>query len=99
MKHFIVPVLILFFILHFLPSPCLTFQKEKQEEKPDVIIIPDKVKSFFEEGIKTREARLDIPFSIIWHNLIDCPFATNRGLCQGRQIILVFNAALFTAYR
>lgn len=70
MKHFIVPVLILFFILHFLSSPCLTFQKKKQEEKPDVIIIPDKVKSFFEEGIKTREARLDIPFSIIWHTYL-----------------------------
>jgi hypothetical protein len=69
-KHFIVPVLILFCILHFLSSPCLTFQKEKQEEKPDVIIIPDKVKSFFEEGIKTREARLDIPFSIIWHTYL-----------------------------
>lgn len=70
MKHFIVPVLIFFCILHFLSSPCLTFQKEKQEEKPDVIIIPDKVKSFFEEGIKTREARLDIPFSIIWHTYL-----------------------------
>ena len=70
MKHFIVPVLIFFFILHFLSSPCLTFQKKKQEEKPDVIIIPDKVKSFFEEGIKTREARLDIPFSIIWHTYL-----------------------------
>lgn len=70
MKHFIVPVLILFFILHFLSSPCLTFQKKKQEEKPDVIIIPDKVKSFFEEGMKTREARLDIPFSIIWHTYL-----------------------------
>jgi len=69
-KHFIVPVLIFFCILHFLSSPCLTFQKEKQEEKPDVIIIPDKVKSFFEEGIKTREARLDIPFSIIWHTYL-----------------------------
>ena len=70
MKHFIVPVLIFFCILHFLSSPCLTFQKKKQEEKPDVIIIPDKVKSFFEEGIKTREARLDIPFSIIWHTYL-----------------------------
>jgi hypothetical protein len=69
-KHFIVPVLILFFILHFLSSPCLAFQKKKQEEKPDVIIIPDKVKSFFEEGIKTREARLDIPFSFIWHTYL-----------------------------
>jgi len=69
-KHFIAPVLILFFILHFLSSPCLAFQKKKQEEKPDVIIIPDKVKSFFEEGIKTREARLDIPFSIIWHTYL-----------------------------
>jgi len=69
-KHFIVSVLILFCILHFLSSPCLTFQKEKQEEKPDGIIIPDKVKSFFEEGIKTREVRLDIPFSIIWHTYL-----------------------------
>lgn len=70
MKHFIVPVLILFFILHFLTSPCLAFQKKKQEKKPDFIIIPDKVKSFFEEGVKTREARLDIPFSFIWHTYL-----------------------------
>ncbi|NIM58186.1 MAG: hypothetical protein GTO16_04490 [Candidatus Aminicenantes bacterium] len=69
-KHFIVLVLILFFTLHFLSSLCPAFQKKKEEEKSDVIIIPDKVKSLFEEGMETREARLDIPFSFIWHTYL-----------------------------
>ena len=39
----------------------------QQKEKPNVIIIPDKIKTIFKAGITTREARLDIPFSIVWH--------------------------------
>lgn len=51
-------------------SPCLAVQEKKQEEKTQEskpIFIPKEVKSVFEEGIKTREARLDIPFAIIKH--------------------------------
>lgn len=66
-KHFIIPVLLLLFLFS-LSSPCPAFQKK--EEKTDAIIIPDKVKSVFEEGMKTREARLDIPFSIIWYTYL-----------------------------
>lgn len=69
-KHLIIPALLLLFILLSISSPCLASKKNKQEEKgqeSDIILIPEKVKSIFNEGIKTREARLDIPFSIIWH--------------------------------
>ena len=69
-RNLIIPVLVLGFILSLLLSPCLALQEKKQKEtaqesKP--IFIPKDVKSVFEEGIKTREARLDIPFTIIKH--------------------------------
>jgi hypothetical protein len=44
----------------------MAFPQEKEEES-EIVIIPDQIKSIFEQGIQTREARLDIPFSIIWH--------------------------------
>lgn len=67
-KHFIIPALLLLFILYSISSPAFASLKNKQEgQESDIIIIPEKVKSIFQEGIETREARLDIPFSIIWH--------------------------------
>lgn len=67
-KHFIISALLLLFILYSISSPAFASLKNKQEgQESDIIIIPEKVKSIFKEGIETREARLDIPFSIIWH--------------------------------
>jgi len=69
-RNLIIPVLVLGFILSLLLSPCLALQGKKQKEKAQEskpIFIPKDVKSVFEEGIKTREARLDIPFTIIKH--------------------------------
>jgi len=69
-KHFIILALYLLFVLYSISLPAFAFPKNKQEKKgqeSDIIIIPEKVKSIFKEGIKTREARLDIPFSLIWH--------------------------------
>lgn len=57
-------------ILSLIFPPSLVAQEKKQEkkeQKPDIIVTPEKLKSIFKEGIETREARLDIPFSIIWH--------------------------------
>ncbi len=42
-------------------------EQEKQEQETDIVIIPEKVQSIFKEGINTREARLDVPFSFAWH--------------------------------
>lgn len=67
-RNLIIPVLLLGFILNLILSPSLAAElKEKnaQEDKP--IFIPKEIKSIFKEGIKTREARLDIPFTIIKH--------------------------------
>ena len=65
-KKFILIALITGFSLYFLSMSTLSAQQEKQEESK-IIIIPDTMKSIFEQGTQTREPRLDIPFSIVWH--------------------------------
>ncbi len=67
-RNLITPVFVLGFILSLLLIPCLAAQEKKQEEKAQEskpVFIPQEVKSAFEEGIKTRQVRLDIPFTII----------------------------------
>lgn len=65
-KKFILIVLIMVFIPYSLSVNSMAAQQEKKGESK-IIIIPDTVKSIFEQGIQTREPRLDIPFSIVWH--------------------------------
>ncbi len=58
------------FILSLFLSPDLTALKKNQGQQPQKtkpIIIPEKVKVVFEEGMKTQEPRLDIPFTIAEH--------------------------------
>lgn len=61
-------VLLSGFMLCWLSSPILSaLQESKQKKSPEAkppIIIPPQVKAVFEKGIQTREARLDIPFSV-----------------------------------
>ena len=66
-RNLVIPVLLLGFILSlFLATNLPALNKAgKPQKKP--IRIPKKVKSVFKEGIITREARLDIPFTIIKH--------------------------------
>ncbi len=55
------------FILSLFLSPGLTALKKNQEQQPQIakpIIIPEQVKVAFEEGMKTQEPRLDIPFAV-----------------------------------
>jgi hypothetical protein len=69
-RNLITIVFLLGFILNLLFLPCLALQEEQQEEKaqePKPVFIPQEVKSVFEEGIKTRQPRLDIPFTIVKH--------------------------------
>jgi len=63
-------VLLSGFILSLFLSPDLTALKKNQEQQPQKtksIIIPKQVKIVFEEGMKTQEPRLDIPFTIAEH--------------------------------
>ena len=66
-RNLVIPVLLLGFILSlFLATNLAALNKAgKPQEEP--VRIPKEVKSVFEEGIITREARLDIPFTITNH--------------------------------
>ncbi len=67
-RNLVIPVLLLGFIVSLLLATnlaALNKAGKPQEDKP--VRIPKEVKSVFEEGIITREARLDIPFTITNH--------------------------------
>ena len=67
-RNLVIPVILLGFIVSlFLATNLAALNKagKPQEDKP--VRIPREVKSVFEEGIITREARLDIPFTITNH--------------------------------
>ncbi len=69
-KHLLALAVILIFSFCLFAPSLPAFQKKDQEKKApesNIIIIPDKVKTVLNEGLKTREVRLDIPFSIVWH--------------------------------
>lgn len=55
-KNLIIPALIMGFVL----TPFLTAQQEQKK-----VVIPDKVKSIFQEGIQTREPQTDISFDFV----------------------------------
>jgi len=73
-KNLIIIALFAGFVLTSLSMSALAArmsqEQEKQEQAADVVIIPEKVKSIFKEGINTREALLDIPFSMAWHSYL-----------------------------
>ena len=60
LKNFFAAVLIAGIMLCAFAAP-LTFA---QEEQKATVIIPPQVKTVFQEGMVSREARLDIPFQI-----------------------------------
>jgi hypothetical protein len=69
-KNFFIPVLLSGIILSLFLSSDLTALKKNQEQQPQKIkriIIPKQVKIVFEEGMKTQEPRLDIPFTVAEH--------------------------------
>ena len=63
-KNYLIPILILGLISSLTLSPNLYAQEKEQQVKT---IIPEKVKTVLQEGQQTREARLDIPFTICEH--------------------------------
>ncbi len=66
-KNLVIPVFLLGFIVSLFLATNLAALNKAQELQEKPARIPTEVKSVFEEGIITREARLDIPFSITNH--------------------------------
>lgn len=65
-KNLIVPALSLVLLMSLASLPSLTAQEKSQEEqeKETRSIIPETVKAAIQEGIQTRQPRLDFPFTI-----------------------------------
>ncbi len=66
-KTVVIPLFLFGFILSLVFAPTALAQKNKKGQEQKVIIIPKEVKDVFQEGLLTREARLDIPFTIKKH--------------------------------
>ncbi len=66
-RNLIIPVLLLGLTLSLLLATNLAALNMAGKPQEEVERIPKEVKAVFEEGILTREARLDIPFSITDH--------------------------------
>lgn len=69
-QNLVISVLLSGLILSIPLSQNIAAQEKKQEvkaKKSEIIIIPREVKKALEEGMPTRQVRLDIPFTIIKH--------------------------------
>ncbi len=66
-RNLVIPVLLLGFIVSLLLATNLAALNKAGKPQEEPVRIPKEIKSIFEEGIKTREARLDIPFTITNH--------------------------------
>ncbi len=66
-KTFTCTILFAGLILSFVLAPCLTAQEGQEKKQADAVYIPKEVKEVFEAGMDSREARLDIPFTIFKH--------------------------------
>ncbi len=77
-KNLIIIALFAGFVLSSFSMPAVSAAPENQEQqkqkaqepKPEVVIIPPEVKTVLNEGITSREVRLDIPFTFIWHSYL-----------------------------
>jgi hypothetical protein len=80
-RNLVTGVLLSGFMLCLLSLPTLPARSWSQQKKsPEVkmVIIPPQVKSVFEKGIQTREARPDIPFSL--YKVLYFPVSTPQNL-------------------
>lgn len=59
-------VLIFAFAAGLVFTPGLAAQDQEEQQQPR-IIIPEQVKTVMQQGLATRQARVDIPFSVIKH--------------------------------
>jgi len=83
-KNLIVSALSLVLLLSLVSPLSLSAQEKSQEkqEQSTAIFIPETVKAAIQEGIQTRQPRLDIPFTIIKHFYLPAQ--------QNIQVILFF---------
>ena len=83
-KNLIVSALSLVLLLSLVSPLSLSAQEKSQEkqEQSTAIIIPETVKTAIQEGIQTRQPRLDIPVTIIKHFYLPAQ--------QNIQVILFF---------
>lgn len=51
-------------ILSFVLAPALVAQEGQEKKQAEAVYIPKEVKDVFKAGMSTREARLDIPFTV-----------------------------------
>jgi len=79
-KKFITPVLMILIMIAVVFIPELNAQEEKARQK----LIPDEVKNVLVQGMESREARMDIPFSITDYYYLPAS--------QNLYFILLFNA-------
>ena len=66
-KSFAISTLLIGFMLCLAAVPYLNAQETQEKQQPDVVIIPKEVKAIFQEGMDTRQARMDIPFTFEKH--------------------------------
>lgn len=52
-------------LLSFFSSSEIAAQEKEKKEKEEKIYIPEEVKGIMEEGLATRQSRLDIPFEVV----------------------------------
>ncbi len=65
-KTYTCAILFVGLILSLVLAPCLIAQ-EGQKKQGEAVYIPKEVKEVFQAGMKNREARLDIPFTVFKH--------------------------------
>ena len=54
-------------VITVLSTPAMALQEQQPSQQKPVVIIPPEVKTVLDQGMETREARLDIPFSMVEH--------------------------------
>jgi hypothetical protein len=54
-------------VLSFVLAPCLVAQEDQEKKQAEAVYIPKEVKEVLQAGMDSREARLDIPFSLFKH--------------------------------
>lgn len=66
-KSFAISTMLIGFMLCQASVLSLNAQETKEKQQPDLVIIPKEVKAVFQEGMATRQARMDIPFTFAKH--------------------------------
>ena len=66
-KTYTCAILFVGLVLSFVFAPCLAAQEDQEKKQAEAVYIPKEVKEVFQAGMDSREARLDIPFTVFKH--------------------------------